>query len=656
MGLQEIANVFTQVQRHPGDYVGISSEFAQTLDRALDHSIEKVAFIVLEAIQQAKIESLQDVQALRSIKDGLEHIQKRHSLKQLGSGIRTMFLEVLGFEDAHFVRKNALSEVMTATCQKIEERDLFEKMCAVQNDIIWHVEHSLLPRKKDSIQDLFHSLNKRFLAIKLKVEPFSEKILRLFELIDESIERCFSLLQEAQNETVKKQLISKDLTKRVKDFEKRIFCQSNARIGLQKQRVTQSAFEEVFVKLVCETKKVHAQTALFNRLLERRKMAVHYTKSLSTKGQEYLPELDPKWNGYTARALYGENGVCLGACIEIAALRLCDPTSQATIQPSAKARFLEAAHLSRLSTGQLLLANDFFQSLRNRIQLALASLKSEKAVELCYYLYTFILQIWELIWSMENKAPFAEEVLVDLKMKPYIDSMFLKKNGVYLASTNEHVGKTLDEFLENFESNITKLDTAKSPHFILSLTHYDDEEKTKKAAQEQIEAIKNSKLATHVYKQLASVANLQESDQISPKARLAALERLSQDVRRSSLDLFTNDKRCALIEEIAKARVGIVAPEIILQQVKRRVEEELKIILTDFVREEGGPLDIEEFSPSGHAVYLNLSAPYELQDVNMPGFTGMKTNDLDEFKLFLIFWACLNPYAKIDHLLQVIKD
>jgi ankyrin repeat protein len=47
---------------------------------------------------------------------------------------------------------------------------------------------------------------------------------------------------------------------------------------------------------------------------------------------------------------------------------------------------------------------------------------------------------------------------------------------------------------------------------------------------------------------------------------------------------------------------------------------------------------------AAHAVYCSLSSPFEFQDPGFPGFTGFKTDDINEFKLYLTYWFLHEKY------------
>lgn len=48
-----------------------------------------------------------------------------------------------------------------------------------------------------------------------------------------------------------------------------------------------------------------------------------------------------------------------------------------------------------------------------------------------------------------------------------------------------------------------------------------------------------------------------------------------------------------------------------------------------------------------HTIYVCLNPTHEMQDVNYPGFKGIKADDFNTFKLFLLTWFAAHPYQTI---------
>lgn len=58
--------------------------------------------------------------------------------------------------------------------------------------------------------------------------------------------------------------------------------------------------------------------------------------------------------------------------------------------------------------------------------------------------------------------------------------------------------------------------------------------------------------------------------------------------------------------------------------------------------------------PPGHAIYLHLAPPYELQDINIPGFRISARNPL-EFKASMLVWFLAFPYTKVIRAFRVLS-
>lgn len=55
-----------------------------------------------------------------------------------------------------------------------------------------------------------------------------------------------------------------------------------------------------------------------------------------------------------------------------------------------------------------------------------------------------------------------------------------------------------------------------------------------------------------------------------------------------------------------------------------------------------------------HTIYLSTGVPFELQDVNYPMNDDFRTNDFNEFLLFLGFWFAMHPqYTRVDELERI---
>jgi hypothetical protein len=65
---------------------------------------------------------------------------------------------------------------------------------------------------------------------------------------------------------------------------------------------------------------------------------------------------------------------------------------------------------------------------------------------------------------------------------------------------------------------------------------------------------------------------------------------------------------------------------------------------------------IEGEGTTGHAVYLSLTAPYEFQDPNIPNFEGLRSSNLENFKLMLLTWFSCFPYQTISGVFRVQSD
>lgn len=81
------------------------------------------------------------------------------------------------------------------------------------------------------------------------------------------------------------------------------------------------------------------------------------------------------------------------------------------------------------------------------------------------------------------------------------------------------------------------------------------------------------------------------------------------------------------IEKKVKAIGGENAPLTIQNRIRARLlSSELKI---------------------GHAVYLSLGASFELKDSNFPAYDGLRTSNIENFKLMLLAWYTLFPYQTV---------
>jgi len=84
-------------------------------------------------------------------------------------------------------------------------------------------------------------------------------------------------------------------------------------------------------------------------------------------------------------------------------------------------------------------------------------------------------------------------------------------------------------------------------------------------------------------------------------------------------------------------KIGVDAPK----EVKLRLE----------VLEQINQLRLNS-SSAGHSVYLSLSKPYQLRDPSFPNFI-LESENLDTFKLLLLYWMIFYNYRKITQIIQV---
>lgn len=118
-------------------------------------------------------------------------------------------------------------------------------------------------------------------------------------------------------------------------------------------------------------------------------------------------------------------------------------------------------------------------------------------------------------------------------------------------------------------------------------------------------------------------------------------------------------------EQASLDHIGIQAKEVIggkttpIKPLDQFLDELNEQAIEQLIDTSKGGNMIFFLGPPVHAIYCSLAPPYEIQDVNVPGFTGFRTNDLEEFKLYLAFWVASckqqGAYPNVERLFHLTK-
>lgn len=168
-----------------------------------------------------------------------------------------------------------------------------------------------------------------------------------------------------------------------------------------------------------------------------------------------------------------------------------------------------------------------------------------------------------------------------------------------------------------------------------------------------------------VYGQLESTSQPSEKSRFYQAA--AQIERsLEAPLRKKLEELgkeYVRTDRAFLIEPLQK-KLGIKVKSIEMNLTIHNFITQIESVISKLDLNESSHFIIEMELPKTegelhdkHAIYCNLSSPYEIQDVNRPGYV-LKTEDFEQFKqnLFLYF-MCEAPldFTKIKRIYQITK-
>ena len=104
------------------------------------------------------------------------------------------------------------------------------------------------------------------------------------------------------------------------------------------------------------------------------------------------------------------------------------------------------------------------------------------------------------------------------------------------------------------------------------------------------------------------------------------------------------------VAERVEHRLGKDAPSPVFEKETKWVEKQVENILAAL---ELGTSEEEKQIYLGHAIYCKLSAPFELQDVNVPGFDLFQTSDKTQFKRYFVLWSLLQPFSHIEAVKEI---
>ncbi len=121
-------------------------------------------------------------------------------------------------------------------------------------------------------------------------------------------------------------------------------------------------------------------------------------------------------------------------------------------------------------------------------------------------------------------------------------------------------------------------------------------------------------------------------------------EALSSSDRKLLCDIFVAKHMYQVSHECAKRIVGDAAPEEVISRVTISLGKKLQFKLHQFQLQATGVRFLFE---RHHAVYLKLTAPYELRDPNLPDCKLFKSDDFYEFLLYFSFWLMREKFTHL---------
>jgi len=347
--------------------------------------------------------------------------------------------------------------------------------------------------------------------------------------------RCFTLLLQLQREQIKE--ISTELSllpATLSTLCERMELLDEPRLA-HFTRLSAGQGSDPVELLKKEAMKIKQQNALFAKFykLAKDNPAEHLDHAQAANGQK----------GRFVEDLMLGTGLCLGACLDFARLKLkSDGVAVHGIQPTARARFFEAAHYMAIRT-----------PLPSAIKQALHKLKTEPHTryDACVIANDILAalqqhEIEESQFRVVNKEAFAQLKKIgdvdpdSIELQPYLDGLLTA-----VAACPKNIVKPLGYLID---------DALLKRHGIHS------------------------------------------------KEVLGG--KITQEM---PLDAFLKGLSVSSIEQLIDTKLG--GNVIVLM---------------------GPPI---------HAIYCKLTPPYEIHDVNYPGCVDFRTDELEEFKLYMLFWA-----------------
>jgi hypothetical protein len=702
MGLDGLAQAFDEFLHsssggRPKGYVAITPDGKKVVydpNGTHDHSIEKVINVVEKTIQEERPRTLQGVKQLKLIRNGLEQVLSRYESYPIAP------------------TKQMLSSAISAISRQLEESDPISKLAIHHKEMIrdllgfnstsisktaelekFFTEYSaqvdLLVRKMSdesgpdtaSLQELFlqklqemgtEYIEKKCLphALKVQEEEILSKVLLSHGFVV-STKDLGNLETGKIFEDLKSKYPSKKST--IENIEKN-FSQLH---GLQQKRFQEISkkLEEVrddpskyFLEVQKAAEKIKKENLIFKDFVEIFMKGLEFFNAETRQSKASLPGLDTAFAGKSVHDLYSVRGICFAACLDFAARKINDSSSELSIQPTAKARFLQVAH--ELRTGITSGEDDSYDKL---IQLKQDLSKESSVKAKCLIRYKMLCVVSEMQYNQKRAAAFSkkyselekakelekvhyeklftelskqyddieEQMLEEAGVDVGIDNQFLKKLGIQVTMPFEEE-ISIGDFIENLESYIKKIDTEKSPHVLVGLTKTQEVEKT------QTQKIEKGSLQDALYLRLAELANIEAKTSQEARDKFLALPK---EKKLQYINEFDDKHADEFITDFTKARVGKNAPSQVLSRVEAIIERELKSHIKGIMEPEKRILELG----AGHEIYCSFSPPFEIQDVATPGFTSFKTHDINEFKLFFNIWLSMNPYTHVTDIMHITK-
>ena len=499
----------------------------------------------------------------------------------------------------------------------------------------WQIEQRFVHELENQRDFLVHELFK-FVHLKLQVKELASSTEKALHNLDEAFEK----LKKAYPE--KKQLISQFMTY-CSQFIARFNAYKELCISKMRKEIegkTPEQMEEIFLK---EKEKIAQQIRIFTDY------RCHVTsfdrcllRSVRVEKETCLAGLKSQPNMERSRLidLYLGAGVCLAASFDHASKKVNHPQTKHTIQPDVKARFLQA-------TGQV-----YTEILTKQlVQLSLGIKKAQDK------------QKPSVSEGVEAQVTREGDVAVENMLRVYHE-LFRRSRTTYNDIFSGRLSISIQRFLfpegtlssDTFmlapENIANKLDD-EDGHVVVSLGGLIEEEATSPNPYLRMhfyEKILNRVEKTVVSSSAESSSNEDEYSFLLKKGDVywKKLSDLSPDILPNALKTFKEKEQDSFALEVAKRRAGKEAPDSAIDHLKHKIIAEMKPLIRE-LQKDSAPVG------SGHTISCKLKSPYDLQDVNYPGFTAFNTEDLTEFKLYLLIWFTFNPFTYINGVYRVSK-